>query len=162
MATTDSPKKVSDEQLNPVPAASINLGELAELLKVQARELAAELKKPDEETQLKNAEIKQRKLASKAANIEAWKAEQADIQRRQLGCSHTKENGKHNLVGQVHSNGLAKAICQTCHWCSDWFEPFPEMVNGGAEFRDFGGLTRGIIEQRVAAHKAKTQPAVSA
>lgn len=158
MAQADN-KKAADK-LNPVPAGSINLGDLAELLKVQARELAAELKKPDEETQAKLASDKARKLAAKAANISAWQAEQAGIKQRQDGCGHVKENGKHNFVGQVHGNGLCKAICQTCHWCSDWFEPFAEMVNGGAELRDFGGLTRTIIDQRVAAHKSKTQVAV--
>ena len=146
------------EQFNPEPANSISPTQMMELMK----EFAKELKKPDEETQRKLDKERELRLR-KAADNRRIATEEAELrQGRWASCSHRKENGKHNFVGQVHSNGLCKALCQTCGWPSDWFEPFPEMLNGGAELRDYNGLTREVIEERSAQLKTKQQQAVVA
>ena len=45
---------------------------------------------------------------------------EAEIEERQLGCSHTMPNGQTNFRGQVNSNGWAHVFCSHCHQTYDF------------------------------------------
>lgn len=80
------------------------------------------VKEPTEEEKQKRQKEEELRDRRRKEAILLAKEEEEAIKRRQANCSHTKENGKPSIAGQVHSDGLVHPICLRCQ---KEFKPHP-------------------------------------
>jgi hypothetical protein len=105
----------------PEQSLNLSLDQLKELI-ADAIRVA---KEPDPATQ---AKLDEEARQVQVRREEALELARIEIEQRELGwasCSHTKENGKPSIGGQVHSDGLYHPICLRCQ------KPFPTFKYQG-------------------------------
>jgi hypothetical protein len=103
------------------PTLNLTISQLKEVI-ADAIRIA---KEPDPATQAKLDEEKRQAEIRLKDSIELARLE---IEMRELAwasCSHTKENGKQCIGGQVHSDGLYHPFCLRCQ------KPFPPFKYQG-------------------------------
>jgi hypothetical protein len=117
-------------------AQNFSMPQVLEMMK----EFAKEIKRPDEETQLKLDEAKQRKIVNAKAMVEIAREEMANKQAAQDRCGHQNEKGKNTFAGQVLSNGDAVVECQRC-WKEFRWKATQEQMQSGLGLQD---VDRGL------------------
>jgi ArsR family metal-binding transcriptional regulator len=127
---------MANEKQAPEQAQNFSMPQVLEMMK----EFAKEIKRPDEETQAKLDEAKNRKATNAKAMAEIAREEIANKQAAQDRCGHQNEKGKNTFAGQVLSNGDAVVACQRCQKEFRW-KATQEQVQGGLGLQD---VDRGL------------------
>jgi hypothetical protein len=121
-----NPKRTwSRKKKAPEAGTTLTWEQVQELLEKQATqnrenmlEMVKELRKPDPEEQAKREQERENRIRSAREQAQMAAEEEAQRKATQAACSHTKENGRSCIMGQVHSDGCYHGICFRCGYAA--------------------------------------------
>ena len=114
------------EQLSrAAPAPAVQSDRLSQLLELLLAEKAEEVQKRSDE--------KIRKEQARQDMVKTAREYEALVQASQDNCSHTKENGRTAISGQVHNDRKFHPFCQRCFKAFTPVDPTPEQMPRGMQ-----------------------------
>ena len=126
-----APQAVQAAEAAPAPATSPNTNQFEQLIQLMLNRESRSLKKEDAD--------EKRRLQSREDMVRTAKEQEAMTANIQANCgweygrpgSHTKENGRTAVNGQVHNDGLYHPICFRCFKAFPAVRPNPEQLRSG-------------------------------